>query len=211
MTKRILTSIVALVSSLLSISAASGDESKPAVSALTDNPLAVTFPGLERYTDLQGFYSVLLRDGPDKKSQIDVSGRKCFEIVDEDKSGIWSVCWTDLPKEEPPFLPTGPRILFRNLSRAYFDRFAGNVEKDATDKRFGYELRIMEGPLTKGQWKGGRLRLNAYLAGRRMFIACVAGKDDWANSSASVAFLNSFEVPGAAASPKDELNLRKGK
>lgn len=211
MTKRILTSIFALVSSLLSISAANGDESKPAVSALTDNPAAVTFPGLERYTDLQGFYSVLLKDGPDKKRIIDQGGVKFSEIVEEGKDGKWSICWADLQVEEPPMLPTRPTGQFLNHTRTYLNNQIGTAQTDKTDQRFGYEVRTMEGAVAKGSWTGGRFRVNAYLAGRRMFLVCVAGKDDWVKSPASAAFLNSFEVPGAAASPKDEPKLQSGK
>ena len=101
MTKRFLTSIFALVASFFSNSAVNSEESKLAGSEFTDNPAAVTFPGFERYTDLHGFYSVLLRNGPYKKRQIDQGSVKLSEILEEDKDGIWSVGWADLRVEVP--------------------------------------------------------------------------------------------------------------
>lgn len=68
--------------------------------------------------------------------------------------------------------------------------------------KFGYQFREFEGRIAEGTAQEKRFRINCYLAGKRMFIVSITGKQEWVKSPQADAFLASFEVPGMTAVPK---------
>lgn len=214
MSKRLLAGVVALFSSLAGLPGqASGWVAQIAAapgaavpSTTVDNPAAVTFPGLTRYVDLQGFYSVLMRGDPKKAGQFELGNNIKYSAAStEDKQGTWTVGFVDMPDMgQPPYDSKKLSAIINGQTTAYIEKIHGKTQVYKARSRFGYQFREAEGRIDSGPWKDGRFRLNAYLAGRRMFIVAVAGKEGWTKSSPSDAFLNSFEVPGATASPRFE-------
>ncbi len=212
MSKRPLAVVVALLSSIVSlpgqasglverIAAAPG---AAAPSTAADNPAAVTFPGLTRYVDIHGFYSVLMRGDPNKAGQFELGGNIKYSAASiEDKQGTWTVGYVDMPDiGQPPYDSKKLSEIINGQTNAYIEKIHGKMQVFKARSRFGNQFREAEGRIDSGTWKDGKFRLNAYLAGRRMYIIAVAGKEAWTKSSQSDAFLNSFEVPGATASPK---------
>lgn len=200
MYKRLLAGIVALVSSCVAM---------PGIAAGTqvENPGAVTFPGLKRYVDLKGFYSVLMRGNPQKKEQFELNGVKYSAALDEEKQGVWTVAFADIPDMgNPPYDLKKASAAVNEQPKAYVEKIQGKMQVDRADLKFGYRFREVEGLIERGPRQGGRFRINCYLAGKRMFIVAVEGKENWVKSPQSNAFLGSFEVPGATASPK--LNVK---
>ncbi len=203
MSKTLLSGIFALFSILAHLPAQSAG---PAVSA-AENPGAVTFPGLTRYVDLQAFCSVLMRGTPEKKEQFELNGVKYSASLNEDKQGVWAVAFADIPDMGiPPYDPKKVSAAVNEQPKAYVEKIHGKMQTYRASSKFGYQFREIEGRIGSGPRQGGRFRINCYLAGRRMFIVSIEGKEDWVKSPQSNAFLSSFEVPGATASPK--LNIK---
>ncbi len=178
----------------------------PAVAA-AENPSAVTFPGLTRYVDLKAFYSVLMRGTPEKKEQFELKGAKYSSVLNEDKQGVWAVAFADIQDMgNPPYDQKKASAVVNEQSKAYVEKIQGKMQVYLDYLKFGYQFREVKGRIDSGPRQGGRFRINCYLAGKRMFIVAVEGKEDWVKSPQSNAFLSSFEVPGASAPPK--LNVK---
>lgn len=205
MSKRLLVGMLALVSSYMAIPgipAAAAPAPAPA-----ENPSAVTFPGLTRYVDIHAFYSVLMHGTPEKKEEFELNGAKYSANLDENKEGIWSVAFADIPDMgNPPYDPKKVTAAVNEQPKAFVEKIHGKMQVYRARSKFGYQFREVEGRIDSGPRQGGRFRINCYLAGRRMFIVSVEGKEDWVKSPQSDAFLSSFEVPGATATPK--LNIK---
>lgn len=174
--------------------------------AAVENPAAVTFPGFERYVDLKGFYSVLMRGTP-KSGAFELNGAKYLSASVDDKDGTYSVAFADMQDlGNPPYDAKKVNVIVNEQPKAFIDRIHGKMQVYRAHGKFGYQFREVEGRLDSGLRQGGRFRINCYLAGKRMFIVSAEGKEDWVKSAQSNAFLSSFEVPGATAVPK--LNIK---
>lgn len=175
-------------------------------SAAVENPGAVTFPGLTRYVDLQAFYSVLMRGTPEKKEKFELNGAKYSAVVNEDKEGAWSVAFADFPDlGNPPYDAKKVSVIVNEQPKAYVEKIHGKMQAYLAHTKFGYQFREVKGRIDSGPRQGGRFRICCYLAGKRMFIVAAEGKEDWVKSPQSDAFFNSFEIPGATASPKLDI------
>lgn len=215
MPKRLLASIFALVTASLPLPgraseptsgqapAQSTRNTSPSVDAVELNPGAVTFPGLTRYVDLKGFYSVLMNGSPEKKDSFELKGVNYSTVANQDKLGTWSVSFADIPDMgNPPYDTKKVSLVVNEQPKAYIEKIDGTMQSLKAHAKFGYQFRDIQGRITGGHLNGGRFRINCYLAGRRMFIVSAEGKEDWIKSERTNAFFNSFEVPGATASPK---------
>ncbi len=215
MPKRLLAGIVALITAILPLSgraaeptsgqapAQSRRNTSPPVDAVELNPGGVTFPGLTRYVDLKGFYSVLMNGSPEKKEQFELKGVTYSTVANEDKQGNWTVSFADIPDMgSPPYDSKKVSLVVNEQPKAYIEKIYGTMQALKAHAKFGYQFREIQGRVTGGPWNGGRFRINCYLAGKRMFIVSAEGKEDWVKSERTNAFFNSFEVPGATASPK---------
>lgn len=215
MPKRLLTGVVALVSSLLPLSGRASEPTSAqapsqstrngssAADAVELNPGAVTFPGLTRYVDLKGFYSVLMHGSPEKKDQFELKGVNYSTVANQDKLGNWSVSFADIPDMgNSPYDTKKVSLVVNEQPKAYIEKIYGTMQALKAHSKFGYQFREIQGRITGGPWNGGRFRINCYLAGKRMFIVSAEGKEEWVKSDRTNAFFNSFEVPGATASPK---------
>lgn len=170
------------------------------------NPSAVTYPGMKRYVDLNGFFSVLMRGTPDKDGQFElVDNAKYSTVSESDKQGKWSVSYADVPgMGKAPHDSKKQSAVIQQQTQAYIEKIHGKMNSLKAHAKFGYQFRDISGRID-GSLEN-RFRLNAYLSGNRMFIVAVEGKEDWVKSAQVEAFLNSFEVPGATAVPK--LNIQ---
>jgi len=167
------------------------------------NPSAVTYPGMTRYVDLKGFFSVLMRGTPDKNSQFElVDNTKYSSVSETDKKGMWSVNYADVQgMGTPPYDSNKQSAVIQQQTNAYIGRIGGKMNSLKAHAKFGYQFRDIRGT-TYGPESSAKFRLNAYLSGNRMFIVSVEGAEDFVNSPQADAFLSSFEVPGATAVPK---------
>ncbi len=128
-------------------------------------------------------------------------------VANEDKQGVWSVSFADIADlGNPPYDTKKVSLVVNEQPRSYLEKIHGTMQSLKAHAKFGYQFREMQGRITDGPWNGGRFRINCYLAGRRMFIVSAEGKEDWVKSERTNAFFNSFEVPGATASPR--LNVK---
>ena len=204
MSKRLLAGIVAVVSSLLSLSA----DAAPAPGSAASYPGAVTYPGLERYVDIRAFFSVLMRGTPDKGAQFELDGANYSSVSQADKEGTWAVSYADVSTMPgPPYDSKAQSAVIQKQSLAYIEKIHGEMQSLKAHEKFGYQFREFEGRVEAGAGGGKIFRINSYLAGRRMFILSIVGKEAWVRSPQADAFLASFEVPGMAAVPK--LNVNK--
>ncbi len=177
------------------------DAADAAAAAL--NPGAVTFSGLERYVDLKGFYSVLMPGTPAKQEPFDLKAVSYSAVANEEKQGVWTVAFADIADMgNPPYDPKKISLIINEQPKAYIEKIHGKMQALKAHGKFGYQFREIEGRIEGGPWNGGRFRINCYLAGKRMFIVSAEGKEDWVKSARTNAYFNSFEVPGATASPK---------
>jgi hypothetical protein len=148
-----------------------------------------------------------MRGTPKKKEQFELKGAKYSSLLNEDKQGVRAVAFADIPDMgNPPYDPKKESAVINEQQKAYVEKIHGKIQVNRANLRFGYQFREVEGGIDSGPRQGGRFRINCYLAGKRMFIVSVEGKDDWVKSAQSNAFIASFEVPGATAPPK--LNIK---
>lgn len=174
-----------------------------AAAAAALNPGAVTFSGLERYVDLKGFYSVLMPGTPAKQEPFELKTVSYSAVANEEKQGVWTVAFADIADlGNPPYDPKKISLVINEQPKAYIEKIQGKMQALKAHGKFGYQFREFEGRIESGPWSGGRFRINCYLAGKRMFIVSAEGKEDWVKSARTNAYFNSFEVPGATASPK---------
>lgn len=167
------------------------------------DPTAVTYPGLTRYVDLKGFFSVLMRGTPDQSTHFELSDNTKYTCVSEaDKQGTWSVSYADVQNMgTPPYDSKKQSAVIQQQTNAYIAKIGGKMNALKAHAKFGYQFRDIRGT-TYGPESSAKFHLNAYLSGNRMFIVSVEGAQDWVNSRQAEAFLASFEVPGATAVPK---------
>ena len=172
----------------------------------SSNPSAVTFPGMSRYVDLKGFFSVLMRGTPDKSSQFELIDKAKYSCVSEtEKQGTRSVNYADLQGNgAPPYDSKKQSAIIQQQTTAYIEKINGKMNSLKAHAKFGYQFRDISGRAF-GPESTGRFRLNAYLSGNRMYIVSVEGKEDWVNSPQADAFLASFEIPSATAVPKLDI------
>ena len=172
----------------------------------SSNPSAVTFPGMSRYVDLKGFFSVLMRGTPDKSSQFELIDKAKYSCVSEtEKQGTRSVNYADVQGNgAPPYDSKKQSAIIQQQTTAYIEKINGKMNSLKAHAKFGYPFRDISGR-TFGPESTGRFRLNAYLSGNRMYIVSVEGKEDWVNSPQADAFLASFEIPSATAVPKLDI------
>ncbi len=213
---RLLAGILAVFSSFFSWpahaapgsgSAAQNSNSAASKPASIVDPSSVTFPGLERYVDIHAFYSVLMRGKPDKGAQFELDGAKYSSLEETDKQGTWAVSYADVPTlTSPPYDAKTQSAVIQKQSLAYIDKIQGKMQTLRAHAKFGYQFREFEGLIADGAKPEKRFRLNCYLAGRRMYIVKIVGREAWVKSPQADAFLASFEVPGITAVPK--LNVK---
>lgn len=167
------------------------------------NPTAVTYPGMTRYVDLKGFFSVLMRGSPDMSGQFELaSGVKYTCVSEKDKEGTRSVCFADVQEiGSPPYDSKKQSAVIQQQTNAYIEKIHGKMNSLKAHAKFGYQFRDISGRI-EGADPKVKFRLNAYLSGKRMFIVAVEGKDEWVKSPQAEAFLTSFEIPGATSVPK---------
>ncbi|PZM85128.1 MAG: hypothetical protein DKT66_02820 [Candidatus Melainabacteria bacterium] len=170
------------------------------------NPSAVTYPGMTRYVDLKGYFSVLMRGTPDKDGQFElVDNAKYSSVSENDKQGKRSVSYADvLAMGKSPYDSKKQSAVIQQQTQAYIEKIHGKMNSLKAHAKYGYQFRDISGRIDGSP--ENRFRLNAYLSGNRMFIVAVEGKEDWVKSAQADAFFNSFEVPGATAVPK--LNVQ---
>lgn len=200
MNKRLLAGTLALLNLnlILTMPAFAGE------APVTELPVNVTCPGLTRYVDMHGFYSVLLRGEAKKGAEFVLPGDiKYATVVNEDKNGSWTAAYADMPDMgTPPYDAKKLSSVINNQVKGFVEHLHGKMQVYKAEVKFGCQFRNVEGRIESGPWKDGRYRLYAYLSGRRMFVAVVSGSEAWTKSADSDAFLRSFEVPPTTAVPK---------
>lgn len=172
----------------------------------SSNPSTVTYPGMSRYVDLKGFFSVLMSGTPDKSRQFElIDGAKYSCVSETDKQGTRSVNYADVKGNgAPPYDSKKQSAIIQQQTTAYIEKINGKMNSLKAHAKFGYQFRDISGR-TFGPESTGRFRLNAYLSGNRIYIVSVEGKEDWVNSPQADAFLASFEIPSATAVPKLDI------